>query len=496
VSDLSGRLAALSPEKRALLEKALLARHASAGRPSTIPRRDTTGPCPLSFSQQRLWFLDQLAPGQPIYNAALAMRIRGPLDVTRLNDALRQVIERHEVLRTVLVALDGRPTQVVLDHWQFDVQVSDVSMLPEHLRDAEVARLVREECRRPFDLARDLMLRAVLHRRGPEDHVLTLIEHHIAFDGWSDAVMYGEIEESYRAAALGRAPRFPELTLQYGDFAVWQRRRQDELVERHGPYWRQMLEGAAPLLGLPTDRPRPPVQTFVGAHYPVTLPSALATGTRELSRAEGATPFMVLLAGFYALVHRWSGAEDVLVGSPIANRGRVELEQLIGFFSNTLVLRAKVDPARSFRQLVRSVKEVALGAFEHQELPFEKVVEVIRPPRDPAFNPIFQINFRAQATRPEPLNLEGLTVTPMEVDLGFSRFDLALELQLHDLGIGGYLEYNEALFDSDTAVWLVDALEQLLDDALSHPDTAVGALRFPTRPPRSKAGIRGARGRQ
>jgi hypothetical protein len=496
VSDLSGRLAALSPEKRALLEKALLARRTAGGAPSSIPRRETSGPCPLSFSQQRLWFLDQLAPGQPLYNAALAMRLRGPVDVRRLREALVLVVDRHEVLRTVFIAADGTPAQVVLDRWTFDLAVRDLSDGPPDDLDAELDRMVTEDCRAPFDLTRDLMLRARLYRRAADDHVLVLIEHHIAFDGWSDAIMYAEIEESYRASGAGRAPVLAELPLQYADFAVWQRRSQDELVDRHGPFWVERLSGAPPLLALPTDRPRPPVQSFAGAHHPVRLASALADGTRELSRSEGATPFMVLLAGFYALLHRWSGADDLVIGTPIANRGRVELEGLIGFFSNTLVLRARVDPTWSFRQLVRVVKEVALGAFEHQELPFEKVVEIIRPPRNAAFNPLFQVNFRAQAVPAETLSLDGLDVTPMEVDLGFSRFDLALELQMHDGGIGGYLEYNSALFDADTASWLVGGLDVLLTAALGRPDAEIGDLDFPPLPSRSPAGIRGSRRRR
>ena len=301
MSDLQARLSKLSPEKRALLEQQLLRRGAAAKAPDTIPRRASDGPCPLSFPQQRLWFLEQLAPGEPTYNAVLAMRAHGPLDLARLERGLRTVIARHEAMRTVFRAPDGTPQQVVLDDWTFTLEHHDLRGIPEADREAEMLARSREAARRPFDLANDLMLRVTALQMDAEEHVLLFLEHHIAFDGWSDGQLFRELEELYAAEGEGREPVLDELPIQYADWSEWQRERlQGAHFERLASYWRETLAGAPVVLDLPLDHERPAVQAFAGAHHHFDLPAELAERLRALARAEGATPFMVLLAAFAA----------------------------------------------------------------------------------------------------------------------------------------------------------------------------------------------------
>jgi hypothetical protein len=432
---------------------------------------------PLSFPQQRLWFMDELNRGAPTYNAALPMRIRGPLDVDALTHALVAVISRHEALRTVFVLDAEGPVQKVLEDWQLDLPLVDLRDVPDDEREGEAQRLLRERTRRPFDLASDLMLRATLLRLADEEWILNVEEHHIAFDGWSDEIMFGELEELYAARLEGREANLPELPIQYGDFTLWQRRRMDgELLAEQLGYWRRQLAGAPSALRLRSDFPRPEVQTYEGAHLDFELSSDLADGVRELARTESATPYMTLLAAFVTLLYRRTGQDDVLVGTPMANRGRLELEQLIGFFSNTVVMRARLGGNPTFRELVHRIREVALGAYAHQECPFEKVVDAVGAARDASLNPLFQVNFRAQSGEPTTLRLSGLEIEALKIDVGFSRFDLALELQLRENAIRGYLEYNVDLFRPETAERIVDELGQLLADVVAGPDTPLLAF--------------------
>ena len=493
MSDVESRISQLSPQKRALLEKDLLRRRRAAG-PEAIPRRQGEGPCVLSFSQQRLWFLDQWAPGDPAYNAVIAMRARGPLDLGRLRRGLEAVFERHETLRTVFVPDDeGTPRQVVLDEWTTELPVVDLSAVPAERREEEMMALAREEARRSFDLASDLMLRVTAIKLSDEEHVLLALEHHIAFDGWSDGLLFEELAELYLAELEDRAARLPNLPIQYADFAVWQRERMSgALLEDHLAYWRTHLGDAPPKVELPTDRPRPAVQQFSGSHHHFELDHKLIQPLRSLAAEEGATPFMVLLAGFGALLSRWSGENDLLVGTPIANRGRPEFEHLIGFFSNTIVLRLKLDDDPTFRELVRRARSCAIGAYEHQDLPFEKLVEALRPPRDPSRNPVFQVNFRVQTEPPDSLALPGVSIEQFDLDIGFSRFDLALELRLLEDSFGGYIEYNGALFEPETITRLASRLSSLLVDAVFDSGLRVSELDADV----TLSAIRGSRGRK
>jgi hypothetical protein len=489
VSDAATRLAALSEDKRALVERALLAR--AKRRDAGIAPRDPSVDPPLSFPQQRLWFFDRLAPGDPTYNACIAFRLRGALDIQALETAFRLVVERHEALRTVFVVTGNGPVQRVLAQWRLTLPVVDLRQVPVTGRDEALLRLMREESRLPYDLERDLMVRPLLVRLDDDDWVLVVMEHHIAFDGWSDSVLCDELSTIYNAVVSGGGPTLPPLPVQYGDFALWQRQKVEQDEQRLSDYWRAALDGSPTLLELPSDSPRPDVATYEGARAPVDIPASVETMLREFCRRQSVTPFMVLLAGFVGLLHRWSGVTDVPVGTPIANRSRVELEPLIGFFSNTIVVRTRVEADSSFESLVRGVRDAALGAFEHQDLPFEKVVEVVAPRRGASYNPIFQVNFRVTSGPPALPQLAGIHAVPLPVDIGFSRFDLAVELQQRDAGgYSGYVEYNLALFSEHTARGLAAALSGFVTDALARPSVPLADLSMASsaasKPPRRR----------
>jgi hypothetical protein len=474
VSDLNARLETLSPEKRALVERSLQRRREAAQRSAQIPRRVDKGPAPLSFSQQRMWFLEQWEPGGFAQNGARAFRLHGRVDIPALERALAALVERHEILRTVYFLKDREPRQLALDDWAFGLKLVDLSTGGD-----ELGTRLRELCRQPFDLTADIVLRATIFRLGDDEHVLLVRLHHIAFDAFSDAVFFGELTQLYAAFVNAVEPDLAELPLQYSDFAVWQRSqlvgpRLDELV-RH---WREELSGAPHLLRLPLDGARQSPQRHEGRHHPVSMGGGLAPAIVAFGRSAGATPYMTLLAAFSVLLYRITGQDDVVVGSPIANRVRPELERLVGYFSNTVALRLRLGGNPSFREVVKRTRETALQAYTHQELPFERVVEQLQVPRDVSYNPIFQVNFRAQAEERRPLQLLGLEATPVSIDIGFSRFDLALELQLENDRVGGYVEYDLDLFQEPTVAALVGDIEGTLRQLLNEPDRSILELKL------------------
>lgn len=480
---LAGRLGALSPQKRALLERAMLQRTTPDREVATrIPRRPGTGPAPLSATQYRLWFHDQLAPGGTTYNAVVAMWVTGELAVDLLEDAVRAAIDRHEICRTVIEQVGDEPAQRVLADWTFAVERLDAAGDSPSARDADALRLAADVAGRPYDLARDLTLRVAAIRAGDDRYLLAFGEHHIAFDGWSDDVLFTEVSEHYNAVRAGRpAPERPPLPVRFSDFAAWQRRRLDSgALAAHEDYWKRTLTGAPPVLELPHDRPRPDRQDFRGRHLTFRFAAdGLAAGVRGLRQRLGATDYMVLVAAWAATLYRWSGQPDIVLGTPMANRNRVELEPVIGFFSNTVPLRIRVDGAQTFADLVRATTAVVLGAVDHQDLPFDRIVEVVAPARDPRVNPLCQVNVRVQSGPLPQLHLDGADVELVHVDLGFARFDLAVELQLGADAIEGYLEYDEALFDEATARGVLDRLEQLIAGAVADPDRPVWDLPQP-----------------
>jgi amino acid adenylation domain-containing protein len=436
---------------------------------------------PPSFPQQQLLFIDELVSGIATYNGALAVRIVGELDTAALEASLGDVIHRHEALRTVFFWGPDGPSQVVLDRWDLSLRVVDVVDVPADRRDDEVQRRLQEEAQRPFDLARDLMLRTTLFRLGPEEHVALFLTHHIASDGWSVGVFCRDLGALYTARVQGRAVELPELPLQYRDFALWQRSQlRGERLDDALAYWRAQLAGAPTVLQLPTDRTRPSRQTHEGASHRLELPLELADGVLRLGRETDTTPYMLLLAVFGVLLYRHTGQDDILVGGPFANRGRTEFDRLIGFFANTLVMRVRLAGNPTFEDLLARVRETALGAFDHQDVPFEYVVEAVRPRRDLGVTPLVQANFRVRAEPPLTLELAGAKTEIVPVDTGFAAFELALDLHLHGQGITGEFLYNTALFDRMQIEELTADFAALLRQVLENPGRRLLGLELPS----------------
>jgi amino acid adenylation domain-containing protein len=462
---------------------------AIGGDPAALPHAVGAGgepqdASPISFQQQELLFFDALEPGSVTYNAALAIRVTGELDVALLRNALEAVFERHEALRTVFAWEDGSARQVVLEDWRVELAVLDISGPAGADRDAKLGRLLLEHGRRPFDLSADLMLRATLFALAPADHVLLFVAHHVAFDAWAVEILYRELSELYDAARGGRAPQLPKLAQQYRDFARWQRERlSGERLDRQLDFWRAQLAGAPTVLRLPTDRPRPAQQTFAGASHTIALGAGLAPRVRELCQSEQVTPYVLLLGAFATLLYRRSGQDDILVGGPMANRDQPGLEQLIGFFANTIVVRARLAGNPRFAELLAGVRESVLASYEHQEVPLELVVGAVAPERQPGVNPLFQVNFRVRVGAPPVLHLSGTETSLMPVDLGLARFDLALELHLLDDAIAAEFNYNTALFEPGTIRRLAADFERMLSHALADPRTRLLSLELAERPP-------------
>jgi pipecolate-incorporating enzyme len=478
---LAARLTGLSPAKLALLERRLSSPHDKTR--TTIPRRDPREPVPLSFAQWRLWFLEQLRPGTHAWNTPIAARLNGPLDYSALRRALALVVQRHSPLRTVFIAPRGTlEPRVALKEQPIELAVVDVD-------GEDVEGLVGEEVSRPFDLSADLMVRAHLLRSGVAEHVLVLVAHHIACDGWSKGLLVSELCTAYDALCAGAEPVLPKMSIEYADFSAWQRRSlTGETLERLVAYWRARLQGHAPSIELPTDRPRPARQAFQGATEQVAVPAGLVDAATALGREEGATLFMTIMAAFKAWLHAYVGQEDVLVGSPASMRNLPELESMIGFFANTLVYRTDLSGRPSFRALLGRVRETALGALAHQDLPFEKIVEAVNPPRDPTRHPLVQVSLRVEGSEPD-VRLRGLRSEPLALDPGIARFDLAVELGVTDEGLAGYLEYDAALFDRSTAVTLARDFVEILEAVLASPDRPLTEL-APMRRIRASGAIR------
>ena len=435
---------------------------------------------PVAFPQQQLLFFDALRPDVPVYNAALAVEVDGPLELEVLRRALEGVVERHEPLRTVFAWEGDHARQRVLDRWELELPVVDLGRLDEAERAAELRRRELEHGRRPFDLGRDVMLRATVFRLAAQRHVLLLQTHHVAVDGWSIDILYAELGELYAAVLAGRPPALAPPPRRYVDFARWQRERvSGTRRERDLAYWSAQLAGAPDTPPLPTDRPRPPEQSFAGRHLVVALPPRLAQAVAEVARDHRATPYMALLAAFATLLYRAGGRDDLLVGTPSANRSSAELEPLIGYFNNTLPLRLRLDGNPGFDVLLDRVRTTVLEASEHSELPFEQIVEAVGGGRDASMNPLFQVNFRARVGEPPALELAGTTTRWEMLDIGIARFDLALEVHLREDGLFCDFEFNTDLFDAATIEALARDYEALLERVLAAPDTRLLASSLP-----------------
>jgi amino acid adenylation domain-containing protein len=492
-ASLTERRANLSRAKQALLEKRLRGTSDGVSQPpdgpqqlgqarqapslQPISRRSSHQSLPLSFAQQRLWFLDQLEPDRSLYHISKAVHMSGVPNVEALQRALNSIVSRHEALRTNIIADDDQPVQVIRAPQTVALSVIDLRGWDGAARVAELQRWLVEESRRPFNLACDLMLRTVLLRLADEEHILLLVMHHIASDGWSMGILTWELSLLYNAGATGRAAALPELPVQYADYALWQRQRlQGEVLESQLGYWKRQLAGAPAVLELPTDRPRPAVQLYRGAHQSLTLPSTLSTAFKSLSQREGVTLFMTLLAAFQTLLRRYTGQDDIVVGSPIAGRIQPETKDLIGFFGNTLVLRTDLSGNPTFRALLHRAREAALEAYTHQELPFEKLVEALQPERTLSYTPLFQVMFALQNATQAALELAGLALQPMDIERETAKFDLSLIVSEEGTGLRARLAYNTDLFDAATMGRLLGHFRTLLEGIVAAPDTPIAQL--------------------
>jgi len=443
-----------------------------------VPR---DGELPLSFAQQRLWFIDQLAPGNPAYNFPAAVQLRGPLNVAALQHSLNELVQRHEVLRTTFATADGRPVQVIAPALTVTLPVVNLRELCAPERKIEVLRLVTAEATRPFNLADGPLVRATVLQLDETEYVGLLTMHHIVSDGWSIGILIRELAVLYEAFSGGRSSPLTELPIQYADFACWQRQwLQGEVLEKQLSYWKRQLGGAPPLLELLRDHPRPVVQTFRGAHESLLLAEAVGAGLKALSREVGATLFMTLLAAFTVLLQRYTRQDDIVIGTPIANRNRREIEGLIGFFVNTLVLRTDLSDDPSFREVVRRVREVCLGAYAHQDLPFEKLVEELHVERDLSRNPLFQVMFVLQNASPRAVELPGLTLNPVDGTSETAHFDLTLQIVDAEQGLTATLVYNADLFEAATIARMLRTFRTLLGAVVADPALCLSDLPLST----------------
>jgi len=477
-SDLAGMTLA---ERRKLLD---MARARDLVRGSELPPIEPAprnGPIPLSFAQERLWFLDRLEPGSATYNIPLAWRLGGALDRAALERALGEIVRRHEALRTTFAEVDGTPAQVVAPFGGFTLPVEELSGLGEADREAEVRRRAAAEAARPFDLSAGPLFRAALLRVDAEEHVLLISMHHVVSDGWSMGVLLRELSALYGAYREGGESPLRELPVQYADYAVWQRERlAGEALERQVSYWKEQMAGAPELLELPTDHPMPPVRTYRGASVPVSFSLDLLERLQALGRTESATLYMTVLAAFQVLLSKYGAGEDVVVGSPIAGRTRREVEELIGFFVNTLVLRTDLGGDPSFREALRRVRDVTLGAYEHQEVPFERLVAELQPERSLSHSPLFQVLFALQSAGGGDGGggsaLPGLRASRVGADLEGAKFNLSLSLSTTAQGLRGVLGYSTDLFEPGTIERMVGHLERLLEQVAADADVRLSRL--------------------
>ncbi|MFN8546800.1 MAG: condensation domain-containing protein [Candidatus Eisenbacteria bacterium] len=502
MKNLEERLAALSPEQRALLESrlkqkglnedTLTAARAQGIRP--IPNRESLPHFPISLDQERLWFIDQMEPGNPAYNIHTSTRMVGPMDAGRMERAINLSVARHEGLRATFQVVDDRPVAVITPKLEVALEPIDLTQVPPEEKD-EAARVASVEYhRRRFDLARGPLVRAALLKLAPEDHVLLICMHHAVTDRWSFDVFEAEVGATYVALGQGRTVELPHLPIQYADFAAWQRAElSGERLERHLAYWKEKLRGAPLVLEVPTDRPRPAVQTFTGGREYIIYSEELLHALKGLTQKAGATMFMTALAALDILCWKYSGQRDLLIGSAIADRNRTETENVIGYFLNMLLLRGTIDPAMSFRQFLAQVKETAHGAVAHQEVPFATLVDLLEVKQDPSRNPLMQVSyiyldFPITAT-PE---YSGFTASSIDVDNGASRFDLTLACtEVPGLGLHTYFEYNGDLYDPPKVARMLRHLGRIFEFAVAHPDLRLAALELVSDDERAELAVEG-----
>jgi amino acid adenylation domain-containing protein/thioester reductase-like protein len=485
MSNLLKQVANLSPEKRELLLQRLNKEGRNHSQPQIKRQNRESNSFPLSFAQERLWFLNQLEPDSSAYNIPTAVRLKGSLNVMVLAQSLNEVIQCHEALRTTFATMAGQPVQVISPSLNLTLPTVDLRQLSESQQKTEVLRLATQEAQRPFPLDKGPLLRVTLLQLSQVEHVVLFTMHHIVSDGWSTGVLVRELAALYEALSKGKpiscgdatGALLPELPIQYVDFAVWQRQwLQGRVLESQLTYWKQQLSNTPDVLELPTDHPRPAIQTNRGATQSFILPKELSEALKSLSRQEEATLFMTLLAAFKVLLHRYTQQNDIAVGTPIANRNRSETEGLIGFFVNTLVLRTQLTGNLSFRQLLKQVREVALGAYAHQDLPFEQLVEELQPERNLSHSSLFQVMFILQNAPTEVLKLPGLTLSTLTVESKTASFDLTLSMADTEQWLKGTLEYNTDLFEAARIDRILQQFQVLLQGVVANPDQCLSDL--------------------
>ncbi|MEG3898402.1 MULTISPECIES: amino acid adenylation domain-containing protein [unclassified Microcoleus] len=489
--------AEISQKKAEIVSFLKAANRTSSFTPTPIVPMGRDGNLPLSFAQQRLWFLDQLVPNNPFYNVPAALRLTGALNLTALQQTFNEIVRRHEALRTNLAVVSSQPVQRIAAAFHLPINVVDLRNLPKESRQTEANRLTAQEAQRSFNLSKDLLLRVTLLQLDDAEYLLMLNMHHIVSDGWSIGVLIQELGTLYTAFASEKPSPLPALSIQYADFAKWQREwLQGEVLETQLAYWRQQLNGIS-MLNLPADRPRPAIQSYRGKRQFLQLPKQLSEALETLSQREGVTLFMTMLAAFKTLLYHYAQQEDIVVGSPIANRNRSEIEALIGFFVNSLVLRTDLSGNPTFRELLNRVKEVALGAYAHQDLPFEKLVEELHPDRALNQNPLFQVAFALQNAPGNRLELPELTLSPQQLDVGTARFDLEFHLWERSPnssgsnqspsnklwvdsseGISGMVIYSADLFNEATITRLIGHFQTLLESIAANPEQRIANLQY------------------
>lgn len=432
---------------------------------------------PVSFAQQRLWFLDRMVPGNPLYNVFVAVHLRGRLHLAALQQTLHEIVRRHEVLRTTFAMQEGQPVQVIAPARLLSFPVIDLRPIPSGQRQAQVQRLAMAELRRPFDLAQGPLIRATLLLLDRGEHVALLTMHHIIADGWSIEVFIREVVSLYAAFMQGTSSPLPDLTIQYADFAHWQRQwLQGEVLEAQLAYWRQQLASAPPVLALPTDQPRPALLTSQGSRQWCCFPDALSEEIKALSRTTGVTPFMVFLAAFTIMLHHVTGGDDIIVGTDVANRNRAETEGLIGFFVNQLVLRTDLSANPTFQELLERVCKMTLEAYDHQDLPFEMLVVALQPQRSLRHAPLFQVKLVLQTPPMGSIKLPELRLSALEVGRETAGFDVLLYLWEMPDGFKGWLEYSTELFAAATMARLTEHLTTVLHRGVTQPDTRLSVF--------------------
>jgi amino acid adenylation domain-containing protein len=472
--DIKTELAARKLEILAFISQANQALKSSSESIQPAPRE---GYIPLSFAQQRLWFFSQLEPNSSAYNIPAAVRLTGNLDIAALSKSIAEIIQRHEILRTTFTVVDGEAVQVIGEAKDLTLPVIDLQELAEDKKQQEVLNLATLEAQKPFKLVQKPLLRASLLQLSETDYVVLLTMHHIISDGWSTGILIKEITALYTAFSQCQPSPLSQLPIQYADFAIWQRKwLQGEVLQTQLNYWKQQLGGKLPILELPTDYPRLAIQSNNGARQSFQLSKSLTDQLKYLSKQEGVTLYMTLLATFKVLLYRYTQQEDIIIGTPIANRDRSEIEGLIGFFVNTLVLRTNLSNNPTFRELLHQVREVTLGAYAHQDLPFERLVEELQPGRNLSHSPLFQVMFILQNASTEVLDLPELTIELLKIEKNTANFDLTLSVSETETGFRGDLEYNTDIFNADRITRMLGHFQVLLEGIVANVEQHLSDL--------------------